>query len=111
MYLGLQIVHKRKTDTRRRDPSDWENFPPTSVPTPVLVSVKRTVKILPHGVYTNQKGHSQVQRTCGGNQCQNSMLPALTDVNCDAYSTRTIARSVNTQRNERIELDSTIHLT
>ena len=82
MYLTLQIVpSKRKTDTRRRDPSDWESSPPTRDPTPGLESVKRTVKIRRHGVYTNQKGHSQEQRTCGGNQCPNSMLPALIDVN------------------------------
>ena len=36
--------HKRKTNTIRLDPSDWENFPPTSDPSPMLVSVKRTVK-------------------------------------------------------------------
>ena len=47
MYLGLQnSPHKRKTDTRRRDPSDWEDSPPTSVPTPVLVSVERKVNIM-----------------------------------------------------------------
>ena len=33
MYLGLQIVpSKRKTDSRRRDPSDWESSLPTSDP-------------------------------------------------------------------------------
>ena len=34
----------RKTDTKRRAPSDWANSLPTSDSTPGLASVKRTVK-------------------------------------------------------------------
>ena len=39
MYLGLQIIPT--SDTRRRDPSDWENSPPTSDPTPEVKTLIR----------------------------------------------------------------------
>ena len=50
----------------------------------------------PHGTCINEKRHrhvqrhSEVQRTCGGNRCPDSMPTAPTSVHRDAYSMRTM---------------------
>ena len=55
-----------------------------------VFSGQLSVGELSNNVCSNQRKHSQVQRTCGEKQCPDSMPTAPTNVNCRAYSARTM---------------------